>query len=239
MHTAASRFKEAEVVEMDFIAVLEKEIEKKSLLKHPFYVMWQKGELPKEALKGYAEQYHKFTENFPRYVAGVYAKCEDTRIRRTMLNNLIEEEAGNKQFTKPHAGLWMNFSKAVGGKKDGRMYKQTISMLDNFEKLSRASLEEGAAALLAYEAQIPAIAKTKMDGLKKFYGIKDRKALEFFRVHMKADIEHQKVWKNILRKTCTAKAQQSRAVKSVRKAMNSLWLMLNGVCMEYGIECHA
>lgn len=36
---------------------LDQEIEKRSLLKHPFYQMWSEGKLSMESLQGYAKEY--------------------------------------------------------------------------------------------------------------------------------------------------------------------------------------
>src|SRR5260370_20251250 len=49
------------------------------------------------------------------------------------------------------------------------------------------SVAEGVAALYAYEAQVPEIATTKVDGLNRFYGINDAKAIAYFSIHEQAD----------------------------------------------------
>lgn len=42
----------------------------------------------------------------------------------------------------------------------------------------------------AFESQVPDIAAVKIDGLAKFYGMKNPEDYEFFSVHQKADIYH-------------------------------------------------
>jgi len=51
---------------------------------------------------------------------------------------------------------------------------------------------KGLSALYAYEMQVPEISKTKIAGLKNFYGVDSNKAIEFFTVHEEADIYHSK-----------------------------------------------
>ena len=52
-------------------------------------------------------------------------------------------------------------------------------MIDNFFSQARKSYAEGLASLYTYERQIPEIAETKIQGLKKFYGVKSKDGLEF------------------------------------------------------------
>ena len=44
----------------ELIRRIDEVISSKSLLKHPFYQSWSKGELPKESLKQYAKEYFHF-----------------------------------------------------------------------------------------------------------------------------------------------------------------------------------
>src|SRR5205807_10020 len=50
---------------------------------------------------------------------------------------------------------------------------------------------EAVAALYAYESQVPEISATKIDGLKKFYGVDQSEALAYFSVHEEADKAHR------------------------------------------------
>ena len=53
----------------------------------------------------------------------------------------------------------------------------TKEMIDNFFKQARLSYAEGLASLYTYERQIPEIAETKIQGLKKFYGVNTKEGL--------------------------------------------------------------
>ena len=55
-------------------------------------------------------------------------------------------------------------------------------MIDNFFSQARASYAEGLASLYTYERQIPEIAETKIQGLKKFYGVSSKEGLEFLEI---------------------------------------------------------
>ena len=63
-------------------------------------------------------------------------------------------------------------------------------MIDNFFAQARKSYAEGLASLYTYERQIPEIAETKIQGLKKFYGVNSKDGLEFL-AHKSADVIHR------------------------------------------------
>ena len=67
----------------------------------------------------------------------------------------------------------------------------TKDMIDNFFAQARSSYAEGLASLYTYERQIPEIAETKIQGLKKFYGVNTKEGLEFFEAHKSADVVHR------------------------------------------------
>jgi pyrroloquinoline-quinone synthase len=212
--------------------LLEKDIKDKHLSKHEFYQLWNEGKVSIEALQGYAQQYYCFVSEFPRFVSRVHSNTPYEEERMMILENLNEEE--NPKL--PHSELWLRFAEGLELKRNkinAEMLPETKKMLNQLRKLSSNDFLEGAAALLAYEAQIPKIAKLKMNGLKKHYNIKNKRALEFFTVHSKVDIQHQKTWKKIITKHAKTKEQKTKVRKALNKSLNTMWAMLDGVYKEY------
>ncbi len=216
----------------NIIKLLEKDIKERHLSKHEFYQLWNEGKVSMEALRGYTQQYYKFVAEFPRLVSRVHSNTPYEEERMTILKNLNEEE--NPKL--PHSELWLRFADGLGLKRnemDSKMLPETKKMLNELQRLSSNGFLEGAAALLAYEAQIPEIAKLKMDGLRKHYNLKSKRVLEFFTVHSKVDIEHQKTWKRIIAKHAKTKEQKTRVRKALNKSLNAMWAMLDDVYKEY------
>lgn len=215
-----------------FIKQLEKDIDKRHLSKHEFYQLWNEGKVSVEALQGYAQQYYKFVSEFPRFVSRVHSNTPYENDRIAILENLNEEEDKNL----PHAELWLRFAEGIGVKRNkinAKSLPETSKMLTQLRGLASRNFVEGCAALLAYEAQIPDIAKLKMDGLKKHYDLNNARALEFFKVHSKVDVEHQKTWKKIIAKHAKTKGQRAKIRKTLNSSLNAMWLMLDGVYREY------
>lgn len=219
-------------MEKSVIKLLEKDIRERHLSKHKFYQLWNDGKVSMEALRGYAQQYYKFVSEFPRLVSRVHSNTPYEEERMMILENLNEEE--NPKL--PHSELWLRFADGLGLKRDemgAKMLPETRKMIAEMQKLSSSDFLDGSAALLAYESQIPEIARLKMDGLKKHYGMKNARALEFFKVHGKVDIEHQKTWKRIIARHANTKERKARVRKSLNSSLNAMWAMLDGVYREY------
>ena len=76
---------------------LSEKLDEFHLLKHPFYIAWNKGELSREIIKDYAEQYYNHVKAFPRYISATHSLCEDISKRKVLLENLREEEDFEKE----------------------------------------------------------------------------------------------------------------------------------------------
>ena len=220
-----------------YLDQIDHEIAAKHLLKHPFYLAWTRGELSKEALADYARQYYHHVAAFPTYLSAVHAKCDDLTTRKTLLNNLIDEEAGSPN----HPQLWLQFAEGLGitasdvGKSE--KWPETKNLVDTFRSVCRdRSTAEGLAALYAYESQIPAICESKIDGLKKHYGFGDPNHYEYFSVHIEADREHSAGERKLLG-THTDKQNFESVRASVDRVLDALWEMLSGVCRRHAIAC--
>ncbi|MGI0068519.1 MAG: CADD family putative folate metabolism protein, partial [Thermoplasmata archaeon] len=170
---------------------IESIIRERHLLKHPFYVAWSCGEVERSTLQDYAGQYYQFERNFPRYVAGAYARLTDPRARRTLLDNLHDEEGRDPT----HPELWLRFAEAIGVPRSrvrsAPPAPATQRLLSTYESLTlEATAPEALGALYAYESIFPEVAAEKARGLSAHYGVRSRKGLEFFRVHTEADVAH-------------------------------------------------
>lgn len=205
-----------------------------AMLKHPFYVAWTEGKLSKAVLAEYAKQYYAHVRAFPTYVSGVHSRCEDLSIRQELLENLIEEERGEEN----HPELWLRFAEGLGVAREevraAELLPSTTKSVRRLRSLTQSDdYRKGLAALLAYESQIPAVAQTKREGLKSFYGVADERAVSFFRVHESIDVLHQEVEMQILKKRCATPVEQQQAIIAAREAARALWGFLDGVAAAF------
>ena len=219
---------------------IEAVIEEKSLLKHPFYQAWTMGTLTRGDLAYYAQQYYSQEARFPRYISAVHSNCPEFKTRQMLIENLTHEESGPEN----HPELWLAFAGAVGASRESvqnaEMNVGTRECVDTFTRLSRSDWRSGLAALYAYEAQQPAVAKTKIEGLKSKYNLDSKAALGFFQVHETMDAWHSESEKNVLTEELRKDPSVAAEIKkSVSEACDALNTLLDGVCEARGIACHA
>jgi pyrroloquinoline-quinone synthase len=85
------------------------------------------------------------------------------------------------------------------------------------------------AALYAYESRVPAIAKTKAEGLAEHYGA-DATTRRYFTVHQTADVHHARVWRDALTAELAAHPEQTEpALAAAEDAARMLWKTLDGI----------
>ncbi|MGE4233175.1 MAG: CADD family putative folate metabolism protein [Bacteriovoracia bacterium] len=203
----------------------------KHLLKHPFYTAWNEGRLSKKTLQTYAKQYAYHVRAFPRYLSSTHSNCENLLHRQVLLENLIEEERGPEN----HPELWNQFAESLGCSRPEIQEEipmaATDNLVDTFMGLSQSSYAEGLGALFAYEHQVPEIAKSKLEGLEKFYGI--TKGTKFFDVHLKADVYHTQEVAQLIDEL--SEEDQAKVYSAAQKAASAMWKFLDQMCEFEGI----
>ncbi|MGI8430693.1 MAG: CADD family putative folate metabolism protein [Chthoniobacterales bacterium] len=221
----------------NFLDRLDQQIAARHLLTHPFYLAWTRGELSRETLADYAQQYYQHVAAFPTYLSAAHAGCEDQAVRRQLLANLIDEEAGEPN----HPALWRQFAEALGVSPNeletAETWPETAALIATFRKICRAG-DTGAAlaALYAYESQIPAVSESKIDGLKKHYGFQNEESFRYFTVHIEADREHAAVERALLAQEVEP-TKSKAASDAAGQVLDALWELLSGVCRRHAIAC--
>jgi pyrroloquinoline-quinone synthase len=199
-----------------FFAALEGRIDRYNLLNHPYYQAWSKGELTRDDLREYASEYWHHVSAFPAYLSALHSQLPDGKLRRTVLENLADEEG--LQDGAPHSDLWMDFARGMGAE-DSAVRRREIGAN------TRALIEQ----YRAYESRVPAIAKTKAEGLEKHYAA-DSTTRRYFTVHTVADIHHARVWRDLLAAELAAQPGQSEpALQAAEDAAQALWRTLDGI----------
>lgn len=216
-----------------FVSRLESVIAEKHLLTHPFYRHWSAGTLPLPVMREYAKQYYHLERNFPRLLSRIHTDCDDPSVRQALSDNLHDEEYGKKN----HRELWLRFAESLGLSREAvensQMLPETKAALNSLFAACGAGMLSGVGALSAYESQIPAIAKSKLDGLSAHYGIDDERGVEFFTLHGVVDVEHADAWWKIIDERAVSEQGQKETEEGVVTGRDALWSFLDGVCRAY------
>ena len=163
--------------------------------------------------------------------------CEDIEKRKILLENLNDEENRDAD----HPKLWKNFALAMDSDAEEiekvKPYQFTQDMIDNFFRNGRSTYAEGLAALYTYERQIPEIAETKIQGLKKYYGVNSKEGLEFFVAHKEADVYHRIECEKLL--DGLSKDEQDKAEIAAVSTAKHLWNFLSGIASKHNLSAAA
>jgi len=114
---------------------------------------------------------------------------------------------------------------------NGPILPNTKELVNGYFDLVRSDFSVGMGMLYAYERQTPSVSKSKIEGLKNFYGINDEKTLKFFEVHMKADEWHTEECKSII--DGLNEEEQKRCFEGAETGAKLLWSFLDGMLEEH------
>ncbi len=220
----------------EFFEQLDARIAKYDLLCHPFYKAWSAGELTRDDLREYAQDYYHHVEAFPSYLAALGVRLEDGELRGAVLANLFDEKGMDGQSGRdsvPHSDLWLDFAEGMGSSRNLEWHNpvpEIRQLVRHFQQVaSDGSPEEALAAFYAYESQVPRIAQEKERGLREMYGADD-KTCGYFSLHATADIYHSRVWRKQLEKRIAAHPEAAdAALNAAENTARALWKALDGI----------
>jgi len=205
------------------IEKIDDRIRERSLLTHAFYQQWSMGTLTRDALAGYAREYFALVKAVPEIMEPMIAAAPAAL--RADIGEQRDEEAS-------HIPLWANFASALGvSRADLESHEplpETVAAIDAMRALTADDFAKAACAMYALELEIPAIAKTKLEGLESLYGIREDAALEYFREHREADVRHAATWRE------QVEGHANGAVPdAIERSLDAQHLLLDGCVRAY------
>ena len=174
---------------------IDQEVEKRSLLKHPFYKMWSNGELDLNHLRGYSLEYFQLVKVVPEMVNNIMLKLEESELRSTVEESHKEESS--------HVEPWIRFVTSLGIQEQDLLNyicdENTKKAVSSLVELTKCPLDEAVCAMYAYELDLPNISRSKIEGLNKFYNLSNADSTNYFESHQEADIRHADIWRNMIK----------------------------------------
>jgi pyrroloquinoline-quinone synthase len=213
-----------------FFTELEARIGKYDLLCHPFYKAWSVGELTREDLRNYGQNYFHHVNAFPEYLQEFASRLPQGDLRRVVTAN-HDDEMG-LHGSRPHSELWLDFVEGMGGERSGstKPIAEIDALMQQFHSAAiEGEPEEALATFYAYESQVPRVATEKARGLQTMYGA-DAKTCKYFTLQTTSDVYHSRVWKQQLANSVEDNPKAAeRALDAGENAAKALWTALGGI----------
>jgi pyrroloquinoline-quinone synthase len=191
---------------MDLCARIDEARQRWDVLRHPFYVRWECGELSRDELGFYAAEYRH----------AVLAVADSAA---------VAGDAEHAREEAEHVGLWDGFASALGAELDREPTSETRECAATWSRRDRL---EALAVLYAVESAQPAISETKLKGLVEHYGFRnDELATAYFALHAKLDVEHARAAREALAEVRDEDVDRLAAL--AERALEANWRLLDGV----------
>jgi pyrroloquinoline-quinone synthase len=206
------------------LSTFDETIHRRSLLKHPFYLKWSKGELTLEDLRVYAKEYYHLVERIPGIVSRVSDRVTDPLLKSRIQQNYVEEQE--------HVDLWKRFSRSLGiSEAELTAYQPSVKTqraIYALESVAERTPDEGIACMYSLECELAEIAATKKQGLTEFYNLTSEDAHIYFDEHLLEE-RHLQVWRMF-------PVNGSLAKCAVDTSLASQHAVLDAVCEARGIS---
>src|ERR671937_1537105 len=191
---------------MELLSQVDDARKRWDVLRHPFYVRWECGELTSSELRFYAGEYRHAVLALAHAAAA-------------------SGDPGHAREEAEHVALWDDFAAALDAPLDREPAEETRSCVQAW---ARDDGLEALAVLYAVESAQPAISRTKLTGLVEHYGFDaDDPAAEYFRLHAERDIEHARAAREALEEAPAADIEALAA--AAERALEANWRLLDGV----------
>ncbi len=212
---------------------LEDAVMERHCVNHPMTEIWARGELGRDALKGWAVEHYHWVSHMP---APNFYIC--AHAPKDVINLQIANYGDETAEERPHLDIVLRFAEAngadIGEVKRGRGLPTTRAWVD---WLTKTALQESwiagiAATRVGTESQSPMLYGKVLPALRKKYRFSEE-AIEHFWLHSEVDIEHGDRGFEALERHCTTRAQQEEAIHFARESAGMRWFYFDGIFLHY------
>jgi pyrroloquinoline-quinone synthase len=197
-------------------------LEERRLLTHPFYRRWEAGELSVGELAEYAVHYRAFEAVLPTVLASVVDRLtfDGELDAADLVARNLADELGRPE---PHLAMFDDFASALPTARAAQPGAAADALAATYLDLADQSPVAAIAGLAAYETQAAAIAASKGDGLRRWYGV-DADGTRFWDVHATMDADHGD-W--AVEALALLGADESEVTDASRRAADAWWALLD------------
>jgi pyrroloquinoline quinone (PQQ) biosynthesis protein C len=160
--------------------------------------------------------FYHFTKETPQVISTIHSRCPDPKVRRRIMDTLIDEDTELRCGSASHPQLAMDFATRFAGMSEAEVETHPVPQCirDMSAYRYRVAREMHYVIALgnsgiASESHAPQMVRMISDGLREHYGVRDEDQ-ESWIVHIQGDEEHSETGFKTVLEFCTTPETQAQ-----------------------------
>ena len=199
----------------EFLKAMVSRLDGKRHADYPFLKAVRTGSATREQIGFLGVVFYHFTKVTPQVLSTIHSRCDDRRIRRRIMDTLIDEDTELRCGSKGHDALAMDFATRFTGwsEQEVEAFDRPRWLKDMVDYRFKVAREMPVVIALgnsgiASESHAPEMCRLISDGLREHYGVKDEDQ-ESWIVHIEGDEDHSETAFKVVLDNCkTSELQQ-------------------------------
>lgn len=197
---------------------------------------WSKGELSRNALRGWAtEQYHWVSNAMPIF----FDICAHDDVPKDVVAAQLTNFREESDESHSHLDIMLRFAEANGGNRDEIVHGRGLPTTESWWRYQRLAAKQpswiaGVAFNAGTESQSPMLYSKVLPALRRVYKFEERD-IEHFWLHIEADGDegHGGTSFDLLDKYCTTPQLQDLALHWIWESARMRWFHFDGIYQHY------
>lgn len=205
----------------------------------PLVLAIARGHASREQIVRLAAYFAYFTSVTPRQQGLLIARCDDSRVRRSMIDTLIDEETELRCGDKSHTELAIDFATRFSGLDRDAVagFPLPLAIQDMNHFRLRVAGEENLGVALAVlgmggESDFSRTCAALAAGLREHYGVRDADQQSWI-VHIEGDVEHGEAAERLSRQLLLKADDQRRCLRLIAEYQDR-WQSFFGLALDPG-----
>jgi pyrroloquinoline-quinone synthase len=207
---------------------------------HPFFDQLERGTVPKPLVRAWVKQFYPWLASVPIAMAERFSNCSwepaNDRYRRMILDQLVEEAGDPKGKEPGHPELWLRFCEGLGVPRAevqaAPLLPSTMVAIDDFLYTNRINTFYVSAAGSSEPPNVELCARL-LPAFQQHYGVDDAH-LEYYRLHVTADVEHSEWIGQIVAGFANSPAVRKQMWDQMLRGFSIHALLVDGVLAAHG-----
>ncbi|MGI0140853.1 MAG: TenA family transcriptional regulator [Thermoplasmata archaeon] len=202
---------------------------------HPFFAQLEQGEVPRQVVAAWVKQFYPWLACVPIAMAERFSntgwEAKNDRFRRMVLDQLVEEAGDPKGHEPGHPELWLRFCEGLGVPRaevqSSPLLPSTLVAIDDFLYTNRENPFYVSAAGSSEPPNVDLCARL-LPSFRAHYQVPEE-ALEYYRLHVTADVEHSQWVGEIVAAFATTPEIRQRMWDQMLRGFSIHALLVDGV----------